>query len=47
MGICDTANNKKPQIKIELSTKNQESERLLVEELKNLLKNDDDCILAR
>ena len=39
MGICGTPNNKKPQIKIELSAKNQESERLLVQELKNLLTN--------
>ena len=39
MGICATPENKKPQIKIQLSAKNQQMERQLVEELRILLTN--------
>ena len=39
MGICDAPENKKPQIKIQLSAKNQQMERQLVEELRILLTN--------
>jgi hypothetical protein len=39
MGICAAPDNKKPQIKIQLSAKNQQIERQLVEELRNLLTN--------
>ena len=39
MGICAAPENKKPQIKIQLSAKNQQMERQLVEELRILLTN--------
>ena len=39
MGICAAPDNKKPQIKIQLSAKNQQMERQLVEELRILLTN--------
>ena len=39
MGICASPDNKKPILKIELSAKNQELERQLVEQLSNLLTN--------
>ena len=39
MWICASPENKKPTLKIELSAKNQELERQLVEQLSNLLTN--------